>query len=393
MAQRTLDNGKDDFRTTAQRSPPPEPGTHRSADVSPPGSRERGESDLTGWNPARDEEASARQGRFHRAAALRMAQPRTNVDDGGFGTRRTGMANMDDRDAGWEGAEYGAGPYGRDNRDDRSAIGRGNRRDMGMQDNELPPQRADYRPWNRHGYGGEEPRETQQGPRMDPYRDERSRFHEGGQRGGGYRDERQPMGERLREDRSYTAGGTGRMDTGMGTGRADTGMGMGTGRADTGTGTGRRRWQREPLTAREVMTRNVRTARLDSPVRDVAQIMKDEDCGVVPVVNDHGALVGIVTDRDLVVRGFTGGKTPDQLRVSDVMTDDVEAVTPDENIHDVIALMGRKQIRRIPVVERDDRVVGIISMGDIANRADYDEELQEALDRVSSKRSFWSRLG
>ncbi len=375
MAQRSLDNGKDDTRT-AQRNPPPEPGVHRSADVAPPGSRERGESDLTGWNPARDEEASVRQGRFHRAASLRMAQPRTNVDDGGgAGPQRTGMMSREDRDAGWEGTEYGTGPYGRDNRDGRSATGRGERRDMGLQENELPPQRADYRPWDRHGYGGEEPRETQ-GPRMDPYRDERSRYHEGSQRGTErYREERQRLGDRLREDRgqSYTAGGTGR--------------------SSTDTGTGRRRWQREPLTAREVMTRNVRTARLDSPVREVAHIMKDEDCGVVPIVNEHGSLVGIVTDRDLVVRGFAGGKTPDQLRVSDVMTDDVEAVTPDENIHDVIALMGRKQIRRIPVVERDDRVVGIISMGDIANRADYDEELQEALDRVSSKRSFWSRLG
>lgn len=380
---RTLDNGKDDIRT-AQRNPPPEPGTPRSADVSPPGSRERGESDLTGWNPARDEEASVRQGRYHRAASLRMAQPRTNVDDGaGFGTQRTGMMGLDDRDAAWEGVEYGTGPYGRDNRDGRYATGKGGRPDMGLRENELPPQRADYRPWDRHGYGGEESRETQ-GPRMESYRDERS------QRGGDrYReerqrpddrsrmDDRQRMGDRLREDRSqfYTAGGSGRSSTG------------------TDTGTGRRRWQREPLTAREVMTRNVRTARVDSPVRDVAQIMKDEDCGVVPVVDAQGSLVGIVTDRDLVVRGFTGGKTPDQLRVSDVMTDDVEAVTPDDNIHDVIALMGHKQIRRIPVVERDDRVVGIISMGDIANRADYDEELQEALDRVSSKRSFWSRLG
>jgi CBS domain-containing protein len=373
MAQRTLDNGKDDNR--AQRSPPPESGTHRSADVAPPGSRERGESDLTGWNPARDEEAAARQGRFHRAASLRMAQPRTNVDDRGADTRRTGLASMEDRDAGWEGTEYGTGPYGRDNRDGRSATGRGDRRDMGMLENELPPQRADYRPWNRYGYGAEEPHEMQ-GPRAEPYRDERSRYHEGGPRGGErYREERQRLGDRLREDRgrAYPPGPTSRADTEM--------------------GTGRRRWQREPLTAREVMTRGVRTARLDSPVRDVAQIMKDEDCGVVPVVDAHGALVGIVTDRDLVVRGFTGGKSPDQLRVSDVMTDDVEAVTPDDNIHDVIALMGRKQIRRIPVVERDDRVVGIISMGDIANRADYDEELQEALDRVSSKRSFWSRLG
>ncbi|WP_163999106.1 CBS domain-containing protein [Pyxidicoccus caerfyrddinensis] len=366
MAQRTLDNGKDDNR--AQRSPPPESGTPRSADVAPPGSRERGESDLTGWNPARDEQPAARQGRFHRAASLRMAQTRTNVDDSGTDLRR-----MEDRDAGWEGTEYGTGPYGRDNRDGRSATGRGDRRDMGMLENELPPQRADYRPWNRYGYGAEEPHEAQ-GPRAEPYRDERSRYHEGGPRGGErYREERHRMEDRLREDRgrAYPPGPTVRAET----------------------GTGRQRWQREPLTAREVMTRGVRTARLDSPARDVAQIMKDEDCGVVPVVDAHGALVGIVTDRDLVVRGFTGGKSPDQLRVSDVMTDDVEAVTPGDNIHAVIALMGRKQIRRIPVVERDDRVVGIISMGDIANRADYDEELQEALDRVSSKRSFWNRLG
>lgn len=407
MATRITDNGRDDTRT-AQQPVPQGPGMHRTADVSPPGSRERGESDLTGYNPARDEEPSARQGRYHRAAAMRMAQPRTNVDDGNmgmtggrFGAQRTGMMNMDDRDhdSGWEGSEYQyrGGPYGQDNRDGRYATGKGPMTDMGEQDNELPMQRADYRPWDRSGYGGEQPR-GMQGPRMDMSRDERPRFSEGGGRSMDDRmrmDDRQRMGDRMREDRSqtFTAGGTGRSGMGMsppGMGsRTGTGMGM----TGTGTGAGARRWQREPLTAREVMTRNVRTARRDSMLRDVAQIMKDEDCGVVPIVDERGSLVGIVTDRDLVIRAFTGGKTPDQLRVSDVMTDDVEAVHPDENIHDIISLMGRRQIRRIPVVERDDRVIGIISMGDIANRADYDEELQEALDRVSSKRSFWSRLG
>ncbi|MFP2962861.1 CBS domain-containing protein, partial [Myxococcus sp. 1LA] len=155
----------------------------------------------------------------------------------------------------------------------------------------------------------------------------------------------------------------------------------------------RGRWQHEPLTAREVMTRNVRTARPESPLREVAQIMKDESCGAVPIVDERGRLVGIVTDRDLVVRAFTGGRTPDQLRVSDVMTDDVEAVTQDDTLHDVIGLMGRRQLRRIPVVERDDCIVGIISLGDIALRADHDEALQQALERISAKRSFWSRLG
>jgi CBS domain-containing protein len=154
-----------------------------------------------------------------------------------------------------------------------------------------------------------------------------------------------------------------------------------------------RRWQREPLTARELMTRNIKTVRRDSPLREVAQLMKDEDCGVVPIVDERGTLVGLVTDRDLVIRAFTGAKSPDSLRAGDVMTDDVQAVTLDENIHSVIELMGRRQVRRVPVVDRDDRLMGIISMGDIANRADYDEELQEALDRVSARRSFWNRLG
>ena len=79
-----------------------------------------------------------------------------------------------------------------------------------------------------------------------------------------------------------------------------------------------------------------------------------------------------------------------QLRVEDVMTDDVSAVTEDEPLTSVLDLMGRKQIRRVPVVDRDDRLLGIISMADIANRADYDEDLQDAFERISSRRSFWS---
>jgi CBS domain-containing protein len=154
----------------------------------------------------------------------------------------------------------------------------------------------------------------------------------------------------------------------------------------------RGRWKREPLVARELMTRNVKSVRLDSSLRDVARIMKEEDCGIVPVVDERGRLRGLLTDRDLVIRTLAEGRPPDNLLARDIMTDDVEAVTPDEDIHSIIALMGRKQVRRVPVVERDDRLVGIIAMADIATRADYDDELQEALDRISARRSFWSRF-
>lgn len=435
MADRRMDNGRDDARSS-QRTGIPENGTgvmgtdmstrgidvsKRSADVSPPGSRERSESDITGYNPERDEEPSLRQGRFHRAAALRLAQPRTSTDvatgmgtgtgmgmsgmgtgagmnmrggtdqQGVYSSASSGSMNMDERREGlrpspeWGRSSQGhvsQGPYGRDDRDDRYATGMGGgQMRMGEQDtrHSLEMRRdtggENYRSWDRTGFGGEE--------------------------------------RQLREDRGQYSGGpgqssSGRYDSLLGMGQASPGqpgmgvnMGMSPARgSDTenrrteGRGVGGlfRRWQREPLTAREIMTRGVKTVRRDSLLREVAQIMKDENCGVVPIVDDKGCLVGIITDRDLVVRAFTGGKSPDQLRASDVMTDDVECVHPDEDIHSIIELMGKKQIRRIPVVEKDDRVIGIISMGDIANRADYDEELQEALDRISSKRSFWSRL-
>ncbi|HUM10642.1 MAG TPA: CBS domain-containing protein [Myxococcaceae bacterium] len=101
-----------------------------------------------------------------------------------------------------------------------------------------------------------------------------------------------------------------------------------------------------------------------------------------------GRLQGILTDRDIVVRGLVdlGG----ERRTEDVMTDDVSAVMEDEPLTSVLDLMGSRQIRRVPVVDRNDRLLGIISMADIANRADYDEDLQDAFERISSRRSFWS---
>ena len=158
---------------------------------------------------------------------------------------------------------------------------------------------------------------------------------------------------------------------------------------DRDWGQGRRFWQREPLAARDVMTRNPKTVTRQSSIRDAAMIMRDENCGVVPVVDGAGRLEGILTDRDIAVRGVSHENIV-QLRVEQVMTDDVSAVTEDEPLTSVLDLMGRKQIRRVPVVDRDDRLLGIISMADIANRADYDEDLQDAFERISSRRSFWS---
>ena len=157
---------------------------------------------------------------------------------------------------------------------------------------------------------------------------------------------------------------------------------------ESAPGAAERGWQREPLAARDVMTRNPRTVARGGTLRDAAVIMREENCGVVPVVDASGRLQGILTDRDIVVRGITEDLRTS--RVEEVMTDEVSAVTEDEPLTSVLDLMGRRQIRRVPVVDRNDRLLGIISMADIANRADYDEDLQDAFLRISSRRSFWS---
>lgn len=140
------------------------------------------------------------------------------------------------------------------------------------------------------------------------------------------------------------------------------------------------------------MTANPRWVRRDATLRDVAQIMMDENCGIVPVCTGNGQLLGVITYRDIVMRTLKDDRPWTQWRADDVMSDEVECVTPETSVDDVIHLMGRKQVRRVPVVDKNDRLLGMISMADIANRANEDEELQHALDRISKKRSFWSRL-
>lgn len=396
MAQRHTDDGRD---IPARGSPPN--GTHaereRRAAEAPPGSSERSESDVTGWSSERDEPPEVREGRFHRAALLRMAQPRTEEgapppgDDTRFepppqrrGLFHRGRGRPVERPG--LTARGPHGPYGRDDRNADDAAGMGPGPLLGEQEryhsleDERPPR--EYRPWDRSGTGQEPGGST-------PY-DERGRDLRGEARGtremrGGT--EPRWREERMREDRpgAEQREGTGEVYSGL------VGMGQtGTPRTETQRRGGR--WKREPLNAREIMTRNVKSAQLDSGLREVARIMKDEDCGIVPVVDKLGRLAGLITDRDLVIRTLAEGRPPDNMHARDIMTDDVEAVTPDEDIHSIIALMGRRQVRRVPVVERDDRLVGIISMADIATRADYDAELQDALDHISARRSFWSRL-
>jgi CBS domain-containing protein len=134
---------------------------------------------------------------------------------------------------------------------------------------------------------------------------------------------------------------------------------------------------------RDVMTPNPLTVSDSDSIRDVARIMKEQDTGVVPVCDDSKKIIGLVTDRDLVVRLIADGKDPMNARVTDVMTKSVRKVHEDATVDDVLSLMSDSEIRRVPVVNRNDELVGIVSIGDIS---DETRKAGEALNDISEAR-------
>lgn len=140
---------------------------------------------------------------------------------------------------------------------------------------------------------------------------------------------------------------------------------------------------------REIMTKSVRTASPEMSVRVVAALMREGDMGAVPVV-DGGKLIGIVTDRDIVVRVVAEGKGP-ETPVSEAMTTVLFTVTPDDFVFEAIRLMGDKQVRRIPVIIETGELAGIIAMADVALETEDEREIAETLEEISSGSSFWSK--
>ena len=130
----------------------------------------------------------------------------------------------------------------------------------------------------------------------------------------------------------------------------------------------------------EVMTRDVQTISPDQPVREAASFMLSADAGSIPVT-DGDRLIGMITDRDIAVRGVAKGHGPD-TPVRDLMTDDLIIVRIDDDIDDVASKMSQAQVRRLPVIDQDDKLCGIVSLGDLA-RETHDECAHEALEGVS----------
>jgi len=131
----------------------------------------------------------------------------------------------------------------------------------------------------------------------------------------------------------------------------------------------------------DIMTRDVEVIQRDDTIQHAAQRMRAMDIGALPVA-DGEALAGMVTDRDIAVRGVAEGMIPQEALVSDVMTSDIRWCSADDSVEDVLAEMGGQQVRRLPVLDASRRIVGIVALGDIATRRP--EHTDEALREISS---------
>jgi CBS domain-containing protein len=150
------------------------------------------------------------------------------------------------------------------------------------------------------------------------------------------------------------------------------------------------------MQAQELMTRDPACCTPEDSAQKAAELMSQHDCGAIPVVDDEQSrhLCGMITDRDIAVRGVARGRGA-ETKVSDLMTNDVESCSAEADIHEVERVMTTRQVRRVPIIDADGELIGIVSQADLAcsNKVD-EEEVGQVIERISEPgRSIRSAQG
>jgi CBS domain-containing protein len=138
------------------------------------------------------------------------------------------------------------------------------------------------------------------------------------------------------------------------------------------------------MKVRDIMTSDeLATATLDTTLEEIANMMKDENVGAIPVLDDEDNLAGIITDRDIVVRAIAEGQDPSSCTAEEILSEELHTIEPDAGLEEAADLMARHKIRRLPVVE-DGMIIGMISLGDISVKAEEEQDKAgEALGDIS----------
>ena len=132
----------------------------------------------------------------------------------------------------------------------------------------------------------------------------------------------------------------------------------------------------------EVMTERPRAVTPQTSIREAARLMDEEGVGSLPIVSEGARLVGIVTDRDIAIRAVGHGRDPEQTPVAEIASEEVYALTPDDDLDDALQTMARAQVRRVPIVVRENELVGMVSQADVA-RAAKEKTAGEVVEAIS----------
>jgi CBS domain-containing protein len=135
------------------------------------------------------------------------------------------------------------------------------------------------------------------------------------------------------------------------------------------------------LSIKDVMTSNPCSVDAEKSVAYAAKMMRDEDVGLAPVV-EGDKLIGMLTDRDIAIRVVAEGRNPDEVKVSEVASKQVVTIDPQQDLDEALRIMAKHQVRRLPVVEEDGRLVGVVAQADVAREGD-DTQTGELVEEIS----------
>ena len=146
------------------------------------------------------------------------------------------------------------------------------------------------------------------------------------------------------------------------------------------------------MKANDIMTRNPRVVTPETTVREAARLMETENVGMIPVVRSEGSknVVGIVTDRDIAIRHVAAGHSSGDCPVSEAMSSNPKTCKTTDSVDDVMEVMGKEQVRRIPIVDERGELVGIIAQADIAREAN-DKKAERTIEKISEPGSRHSQ--